>query len=92
MIIERRKQAVRYKEESMYEEMKRALKLKRGEYIVGSVDKKTGTLSFSTNPSKHFSFQKALEEAKRLAGIETGKKFVVVEVKAIASAVDIVVE
>lgn len=75
------------------DEMKRALRLKRGEHIVGSIDKQTGSLSFSTNPSNHgTSLQKALAEAKRLAAIETGKKFVVVEVKAIASAVDIVVE
>lgn len=81
------------KEDTMYEEMKRALRLKRGEHIVGSIDKQTGSLSFSTNPSNHgTSFHKALAEAKRLAAIETGKKFVVVEVKAIASAVDIVVE
>lgn len=66
--------------------------IKRGQYIIGTVNKQTGNVSFANQPKVHLRYDLALEEAKRLAGSITDKKFMVVEVKAIASAVEVVVE
>jgi hypothetical protein len=60
-----------------------------GDFLVGSLSKLNGAMSFSAFPGKHADLLKARTEAARLAGIDKTKKFVVVEVKAIASANDI---
>lgn len=68
------------------------LTMKRGQYIIGSVDKKTGAVSVSSNPAIHKTYSVAEGEAKRLAAIEPSKKFVIFEAKALATAVEVVVE
>lgn len=65
------------------------LGVQTGEWIVGSVDKTTGSFSTNSAPARHASEGLAKAEAARLAGLFKDKKFVVLKVVAIASATEI---
>lgn len=88
--VQRRKQTIGYMggTDTMFEDSQ----LKSGKWIVGSIDKSTGRVSFSTNPKPHELRVHALDEAKRLARQHPNKKFMAVKIDGIASAKDIVVE
>lgn len=60
-----------------------------GDWIVGSLDKASGNFSTSAIPARHVSEAAAKQEAARLSTVNKGKKFVVLKVAAIASAVDV---
>lgn len=66
--------------------------IKRGHFIIGSIHKRAGAVSFASQPKVHESEGAAIEEARRLAVEIPEKKFMVVEVKAIARTTDVVVE
>lgn len=66
--------------------------VRRGFWIVGSMNKKTGAFSASANPSLHNTEDQAKTEAGRLAQIDKDKKFVWLKVGGLASAVDVVYE
>lgn len=72
--------------------MKDEYELKTGKWIVGSISKQTGDLSFANTPKTHTNKLDALAEAKRLARLHTDKKFVFVQIGGIASTVDVMVE
>lgn len=59
--------------------------VKTGDWIVGSIDKQSGKFSTSAMPAKHPTEASAKSEAARLAEINKGSKYVVLNVKAIAS-------
>jgi hypothetical protein len=61
-----------------------------GDYIVGSINKQTGAFSTSNLPAKHLTQTSAKQEAARLAGIDKSKKYVVLNVAAIASVEEVV--
>ncbi len=46
-------------------------------WIIGSIHKKSGAFSISPNPKIHTQLTSAVIEAKRLAGIHTEKRFVI---------------
>lgn len=62
----------------------------KGKFIVGSISKKTGGMSFSLNPARHPTRESARTEAARLAQVDNSKMFVVCEVLDIASVQDVV--
>lgn len=64
----------------------------KGNFIVGSLSKVNGALSFSAFPSRHTTWTAANNEAARLAQSVKDKKFIVVEVKGIVSVSDVVWE
>lgn len=66
--------------------------IKSGHFLIGTVNKTSGNVSFASQPNIHESESMALEEAKRLAVLHTEKKFMVVEVKGIARTVEVMVE
>lgn len=66
--------------------------IKRGDFIIGTVHKTTGAVSFANQPKIHNYEHDAVAEARRLAVTCPEKKFMVVEVKAIARTTDVVVE
>jgi hypothetical protein len=66
--------------------------IRRGFWIVGSVNKTTGAFSASANPSLHNTEDLAKAEASRLARIDKDKKFAWLKVGGIASAQDVVYE
>lgn len=74
------------------EEVMNGNEIKRGNFIIGSINKQTGELSFAKQPKIHTYQGAAIAEAKRLATECPQKKFVVVEVKAVARTTDVVVE
>lgn len=65
---------------------------KKGDFLVGSLTKSNGAMSFSAYPGCHETLPKANQEATRLAQTVKDKKFIVVEVKGIASCQDVVWE
>lgn len=62
----------------------------KGKFLVGSINKQTGAVSFSAHPARQPNREVAKSEAARLAQIEKGKMFVVVQVLDIASIQDVV--
>jgi hypothetical protein len=64
--------------------------LQRGDWIVGSLNKATGAFSTSNLPARHLTQTSAKQEAARLAAIDKSKKYVVLNVEAIASVEDVV--
>lgn len=64
----------------------------KGQYIVGSIDKSTGTMSISANPVSHVNHGDALAEAARLAKLDSGKKYVILTIGMTASIQDVVFE
>lgn len=59
--------------------------MKRGKFIVGSIEKSTGNVSFSKKPKEHDFQVDAAKEAERLAIIDTNKSYVVAEIKGVVS-------
>lgn len=57
--------------------------LKKGKFIVGSVNKFSGAVSVASTPAQHGSMNEAVTEAARLSTKDTEKEFVVLEVKGI---------
>lgn len=74
------------------EETMNGKNIKRGHFIIGTVHKTTGAVSFAAQPKVHYDEDSAVAEARRLAVTCPEKKFMVVEVKAIARTTDVVVE
>lgn len=66
--------------------------LKSGDLIIGSITKDRGAVSFSSDPAVHSIILLAKAEAARLATNDKTKKFIVVEVRAVASVNDVVWE
>lgn len=63
-----------------------------GDYIIGSLSKMDGRLSFKEFPAKHKTLPAAKSEAARLAQSFKDKKFIIVKVESIASVSDVVWE
>jgi hypothetical protein len=63
--------------------------LKSGDLIIGSFLKNSKAVSFSSDPMIQDNLTDAKKEASRLAQVDKTKKFVVVEVKAVASVADV---
>lgn len=57
----------------------------KGKFLIGSINKTTGAVSFSINPARQPSHEAAKKEAARLAKLDQNKHFMVVEVKDIAT-------
>lgn len=62
----------------------------KGKFLVGSINKTTGQVSFSAHPARQPNREVAKAEAARLAAVEKGKMFAVVQVLDIASVQDVV--
>jgi hypothetical protein len=57
----------------------------KGKFLVGSIHKKTGAVSFSVSPARHETQDSACHEAARLAGQCAEKHYMVVNVTDIAT-------
>ncbi len=66
--------------------------MKKGNWVVGSIVKKTNVFIMSTTAFQHLSEDSACTEAARLAIIHTDRKFVVLKVTGIVAAETIVWE
>lgn len=64
----------------------------KGDYVIGSLSKMNGGLSFSEFPAKHMTLDQAKTEATRLATTHKDRKFIIMKVEAIASTTDVVWE
>ena len=62
----------------------------KGKFLVGSINKSSGAVSFSTIPARQPNREVAKAEAARLAQSDKSKMFVVVQVLDIASVQDVV--
>lgn len=52
----------------------------KNQFMIGSIDPKTGAFSFAPNPKLHPNKQVAYVEAERLANAFPGKRFVVAQI------------
>lgn len=57
----------------------------KDKYIIGSIHKETGAVSFSSKPARQPGFEAAKKEAARLAKLDPTKHFMAVHIEAIAS-------
>jgi len=62
----------------------------KNKFLIGSIDKETGAVSFSALPARQPTREAAKKEAARLAGLHKNKHFMVVNVTDIASVQDVV--
>lgn len=62
----------------------------KGKFLIGSIHKETGAVSFSAFPARQPTLEAAKKEAARLAQSDKSKHFMAVEVKAIASVQEVV--
>lgn len=62
----------------------------KDKFLIGSIDKNTGAVSFSTYPARQPNIEAARKEAARLATIHKDKMFMAVHVEAIATVQDVV--
>ena len=62
----------------------------KGKFLIGSIDKKTGAVSFSAFPARQPSLEAAKKEAGRLAMLHKDKHFMAVGVEAIATVQEVV--
>lgn len=67
------------------ENQKENKEMKKGNFIIGSIHKVTGEISFAKKPYIHTNFMSASNEAEKLAKQFQEKKFIVVECKGICS-------
>ena len=59
--------------------------MKKGNFIIGSIHKVTGEVSFAKKPYIHTNYLSASTEIERLLKLDSNKKFIILEVKGIAS-------
>lgn len=62
----------------------------KGKFLIGSIHKETGAVSFTVFPARQPSLESAKKEAARLAASDKSKMFMAVEVKAIATVQEVV--
>jgi hypothetical protein len=62
----------------------------KGKFLIGSIHKETGAVSFTTFPARQPTLSAAKKEAARLAQTDKTKMFMAVEVQAIATVQDVV--
>lgn len=59
--------------------------MKKGNFIIGSIHKVTGEISFAKKPYVHTNYLSCQAEIERLLKLDPNKKFIALEVKGIAS-------